>query len=172
MNQKVTNKDALPREDQERQYLALMEQHRQMIYKVCYMYATNDDMQADLFQEVALNLWRAFPKFRGDSKLSTWVYRITMNTCITYLRRRTAHPQTIPITSVMGDLLPAPQERENLRELYALINRLDRLERALIMLWLDERTYEEIAEILGVSLPNVKVRIHRIKAKLKNMSNH
>lgn len=61
MNQKVTNKDALPREDQERQYLALMEQHRQMIYKVCYMYATNDDMQADLFQEVALNLWRAFP---------------------------------------------------------------------------------------------------------------
>lgn len=72
----------------------------------------------------------------------------------------------------MADLLPAPQERENLRELYALINRLDRLERALIMLWLDERTYEEIAEILGVSLPNVKVRIHRIKAKLKNMSNH
>lgn len=93
MNQKVTNKDALPREDQERQYLAIMEQHKQMIYKVCYMYATNDDMQADLFQEVALNLWRAFPKFRGDSKLSTWVYRITMNTCITYLRRRTVSTQ-------------------------------------------------------------------------------
>ena len=157
--------------EQEKQFLDLMERHKRMIYKVCYMYATDEDTLADLYQEVALNLWRAFPKFRGESKPSTWVYRVTMNTCITYLRSQKAHPQTVAITLSMAEVLPDVQGKENLRELYALIGRLDRLERALIMLWLDEKSYEEIAEILGLSLPSVKARIHRVKAKLKEMSN-
>lgn len=157
--------------EQEKQFLDLMERHKRMIYKVCYMYATDEDTLADLYQEVALNLWRAFPKFRGESKPSTWVYRVTMNTCITYLRSQKSHPQTVAITLSMAEVLPEVQGKENLRELYALIGRLDRLERALIMLWLDERTYEEIAEILGLSLSSVKMRIHRVKAKLKEMSN-
>lgn len=157
--------------EQEKQFLDLMERHKRMIYKVCYMYATDEHTLADLYQEVALNLWRAFPKFRGESKPSTWVYRVTMNTCITYLRSQKSHPQTVAITLSMAEVLPEVQGKENLRELYALIGRLDRLERALIMLWLDERTYEEIAEILGLSLSSVKMRIHRVKAKLKEMSN-
>ena len=117
-------------------------------------------------------MWRAFPKFRNESKQSTWVYRVTMNTCISILRRISARPQTIPLTASMADLLPDEQEKENLRELYDLISRLDRLERALIMLWLDEQPYEEIAEILGLSLSSVKVRIHRVKEQLKSMSNN
>lgn len=158
--------------EQEQQFLGLMEQHRQMIFKVCYMYANDGWTADDLYQEVALNMWRAFPKFRNESKQSTWVYRVTMNTCISNLRRITARPQTMPLTASMAELLPNEQEKENLRELYDLISRLDRLERALIMLWLDEQPYEEIAEILGLSLSNVKVRIHRVKAKLKTMSNN
>lgn len=94
-----------------------------------------------------------------------------MNTCITYLRSQKVHPQTVAITLSMAEVLPDVQGKENLRELYALIGRLDRLERALIMLWLDEKSYEEIAEILGLSLSSVKARIHRVKAKLKEMSN-
>ena len=158
--------------EQEQRFLGLVEQHRQIIYKVCFMYASDDETIGDLYQEVVLNLWKAFPQFRGDSKLVTWVYRIAVNTCVTWLRSSKRRPQTVPFTLSMAELFADEQEKENLRELYTLINRLGKLERALILLWLDERTYEEIAEVLGVSVSAVGVRINRIKAKLKAMSNH
>lgn len=153
--------------EQEQQFLRLVEQHRQIIYKVCFMYATDDETINDLFQEVVLNLWKAYPRFRGNSKPSTWVYRIAMNICVSWLRSTTTRPQTVPLTLLKANLFADEQEKESLRELYALINRLGKLERALILLWLDEKTYEDIAEILDISVSNVGVRINRIKAKLK-----
>ena len=157
--------------EQEQQFLSLVERHRQIIYKVCFMYASDDETISDLYQEVTLNLWKAFPRFRGDSKPTTWVYRIAVNTCVSWLRSSSRQPQTVPLTVSMADLFPDEQEKENLRELYALINRLGKLERALILLWLEDRSYEEIAEILDISVSNVGVRINRIKAKLTTMSN-
>ena len=158
--------------EQEQRFLSLMERHRQIIYKVCFMYASDNENISDLYQEVTLNLWKGFPRFRGDSKPTTWVYRIAVNTCISWLRLSSRQPQTVPFTLSMADLFADEQEKESLRELYNLINRLGKLERALILLWLDERTYEEIAEILDISVSNVGVRINRIKAKLKAMSNN
>ena len=149
-----------------------MEQHKQIIYKVCFMYASDDETVNDLFQEVTLNLWKSFSRFRGDSKVTTWVYRIAVNTCISWLRVSGKRIKTVPLTFSMTELLSDEQEKENLRELYALINRLGKLERALILLWLEERSYEEIAEILDISVSNVGVRINRIKAKLVSMSNN
>lgn len=158
--------------EQEQMFLSLIEQHKQIIYKVCFMYASDGETIDDLFQEVTLNLWKGFPHFRSDSKTTTWVYRIAVNTCVSWLRSSARRPQTIPLTLSMNDLMADEQERENLRELYALINRLGKLERALILLWLEERSYEEIAEILDISVSNVGVRINRIKTKLKNMFNN
>ena len=158
--------------EQEQMFLRLVEQHKQIIYKVCFMYASDDETINDLFQEVTLNLWKGFPRFRGESKPTTWVYRIAVNTCVSWLRSSNRRPQTVPLTLSMTDLMTDEQEKENLRELYALINRLGKLERALILLWLEERNYEEIAEILDISVTNVGVRINRIKAKLKVMSNN
>ena len=158
--------------EQEQIFLSLMEQHKQIIYKVCFMYASDDETVNDLFQEVTLNLWKSFSRFRGDSKVTTWVYRIAVNTCISWLRVSGKHIKTVPLTFSMTELLSDEQEKENLRELYALINRLGKLERALILLWLEERSYEEIAEILDISVSNVGVRINRIKAKLVSMSNN
>jgi len=158
--------------EQEQMFLSLLEKHKQIIYKVCFMYASDSESIDDLFQEVTLNLWKAFPRFRGESKTTTWVYRIAVNTCVSWLRLSDRQPQTIPLTVPMSDLMADEQERENLRELYTLINRLGKSERALILLWLEERSYEEIAEILDISVSNVGVRINRIKAKLKNMSNN
>ena len=149
-----------------------MEQHKQIIYKVCFMYASDDETVNDLFQEVTLNLWKSFSRFRGDSMVTTWVYRIAVNTCISWLRVSGKRIKTVPLTFSMTELLSDEQEKENLRELYALINRLGKLERALILLWLEERSYEEIAEILDISVSNVGVRINRIKAKLVSMSNN
>ena len=158
--------------EQEQLFLSLVEQHKQIIYKVCFMYASDDETVNDLFQEVTLNLWKSFPRFRGDSKATTWVYRIAVNTCISWLRVSGKRIKTVPLTFSMTELLSDEQEKENLRELYALINRLGKLERALILLWLEERSYEEIAEILDISVSNVGVRINRIKAKLVLMSNN
>lgn len=158
--------------EQERMFICLVEQHRQMIYKVCFIYASDDATISDLYQEVALNLWKAFPLFRGESKTTTWTYRIAVNTCVSWLRSSKRRPQTVPLTLSMADHFADEQERERLRELYTLINRLGKLERALILLWLEERSYEEIAEILDISVSNVGVRINRIKSKLRNMSNN
>lgn len=159
------------RRELEQQFIDLVDRHRQTVYKVCFMYGGNDDNINDLYQEVMLNLWKAFPRFRGDSKPSTWIYRIAMNTCISQLRSRLSRPRTVSFTMPMAELFADKQEQDNLKELYALISRLGVLERALILLWLDGKSYDEISEIHGITVSNVGVRINRVKAKLKKMSN-
>lgn len=156
----------------ENDFLELISEQKRTIYKVCYVYAKDQDDLNDLFQEVVLNLWKGFPRYRGDSKLSTWVYRIAMNTCITFLRRSSTRPSTIPITAdVAGSLIEEEGKTGQLQELYHLINQLGKLERALILLWLEERSYQEMADILGISKGNVAVKLTRVKDKLKKMSN-
>ena len=146
--------------------------HQRTIYKVCYIYAKDQDDLNDLFQEVVLNLWKSFPRYRGDSTLNTWVYRIAMNTCITFLRRSSVRPQTIPLTiDVTSQMTDEESHTGQLQELYRLINQLGKLERALILLWLEERSYQEMADILGISKANVAVKLNRTKDKLRKMSN-
>ena len=156
----------------EKEFLEMIEAQKRVIYKVCYIYANNQDDLNDLFQETVLNLWKSFPRYRGDSKLTTWVYRIAMNTCITFLRRSNTQPQTIPLTIDMASEFADDGERTSqLKELYKLINQLGKLERALILLWLEERSYQEMADILGISKNNVAVKLSRTKEKLIKMSN-
>ena len=156
----------------EKEFIEMIAAQKRVIYKVCYVYAKDEDDLNDLFQEVVLNLWKGFPRYRGDSKLTTWVYSVATKTCITYLRHVTKRPQTVPLTTDVTGLLADENEHAGqLRELYRLINQLGKLERALILLWLEERSYQEIAEILGISRANVAVKLNRTKEKLKKMSN-
>ena len=148
----------------EKEFLEVIEAQKRTIYKVCYIYANNQDDLNDLFQETVLNLWKSFPRYRGDSKLVTWVYRIAMNTCITFLRRSGTRPQTIPLTADMAQIAADEGTAAQLQELYKLINQLGKLERALILFWLEERSYQEMADI-------VAVKLNRVKEKLKKMSN-
>ena len=153
----------------EKEFLMMIEAQKRTIYKVCYIYA--NDLN-DLYQETVLNLWKSFPRYRGDSTLNTWVYRIAMNTCITFLRRSNARPQIVPMTANVASMAAEDNETAGqLRELYRLISQLGKLERALILLWLEERSYEEIANILGITKTNVAVKLNRTKEKLKKMSN-
>ena len=157
----------------EKEFLTMIEAQKRTIYKVCYIYANDQDDLNDLFQETVLNLWKSFPRYRGDSTLNTWVYRIAMNTCITFLRRSSSRPQTVPITAQVASSLETDEETASrLRDLYRLINQLGKLERALILLWLEERSYQEMADILGLSKANVAVKLTRIREKLKKMSNN
>jgi RNA polymerase sigma-70 factor, ECF subfamily len=156
-------------DDQKKQFVNLIEQNRALIYKFCYMYANETETPDDLFQEVVINLWKSFPDFRGESKIQTWMYRISVNTCITFLRKSGKRPKTQALTD---DQLQYTEsgDMSHIRELYILINKLNDFEKAIILLYLEERSYDEIAQIVGITKSNVGVRINRIKEKLTQMS--
>lgn len=156
---------------QEKEFIALVEEYKQVIYKVCYVYASDADHLNDLYQEVVINLWKAYPRFRGECKSSTWVYRIGLNTCISFFRQLKRKPEVVPISVDLEAFAEDEDKTAQLRELYRMINRLSQLERALILLWLEERSYQEIADIMGISKNNVAVKLNRIREKLKTMSN-
>ncbi|MBR5235660.1 MAG: sigma-70 family RNA polymerase sigma factor [Bacteroidaceae bacterium] len=162
----------MKKEELEKPFIALVTEYQRVIYKVCYMYATDEYTLEELYQETVINLWKAFPQFKEHSKVSTWVYRIAMNTCISYFRKSSVRPTTIPITFHMETTLADDSEQSGyLRELYRMISQLGKLDRALILLWLEDKSYQEIADIIGITKANVAVKINRIKEKLKKMSN-
>ena len=161
------------KEELEKSFIALVTEYQRVIYKVCYMYATDDYTLDELYQETVINLWKGYANFREESKASTWIYRIAMNTCISYFRKSSSRPQTVPLSfDLEATLMDDKEGSYFLQELYRMISKLGKMERALILLWLDERSYQEISDILGISLTNVGTRLNRVKEKLKEMSNN
>ena len=137
------------------EYTALVTHYQRIIYKVCYVYANNNEELGDYFQEVLIALWKSYPKFRGDSNISTWIYRISLNTCISYLRKNKRHGDTISLSPDLDLYADDMEQNDGLKALY--FSQLNKLEKALILLWLEERSYEEMAEIMGLSKDNVGV---------------
>lgn len=161
----------MDKQELERNFIAFVEQHKLIIYKVCYVYATDKENLNDLYQEVVINLWKAYPRFRGECRPSTWVYRIGLNTCLSFIRKSKSRPEIVPITVNLEAFVDEEDKTALLHELYRMINCLSQQERALILLWLEERSHQEIADIIGISRNNVAVRLSRIREKLKVMSN-
>lgn len=162
------------KDDKEIRFLAVTGEYKAVIAKVCLLFATAKVGFDDLYQEVLVNLWQGLDGYRGDAKMSTWIYRMAINTCITYQRHSSRHsPEASSLDALLFD--PADSDEaaamlEETRMLQILISRLDPIEKALITLWLDETPYGEIARITGISSNNVAVRIHRIKDKLSKMA--
>lgn len=141
-----------------------------MIYKVCYMYTTPNAPLNDLYQEVVLNLWKAYPRFRGECKTSTWIYRISLNTCISFLRKEKNIPEIISLTDGIKAMVEKPDRTgEMLKELHTMINRLGQLDKSIILLYLEDKSYEEMAEITGLTSTNVATKLSRIKEKMRKM---
>jgi len=151
----------------EAEFLDMLRDYNRIIFKVASFYVDANTTLDDLYQDVVLNLWKAFPKFRKESQPSTWIYRIALNTCVSFYRNTRRRPDCVEITP---DIKVYVEENEAVAELYACINRLGKLERALILLWLEDRPYKEIAEIMGITATNVSTKINRIKEKLKQIS--
>ncbi|MFV0398167.1 MAG: RNA polymerase sigma factor [Bacteroidales bacterium] len=155
----------------EQEFLRLVENNQKIIYKVCYVYATDSEHLNDLYQEVVINLWKSFSQFRGESLPSTWVYRVGLNTCVSFYRKEKSKPEVVPLSFDLPIYADQDNTEEQLLWLYRMINRLGQMERALILLWLEEKSYHEIAEITGISRNHVAVKLSRIREKLKMMSN-
>lgn len=158
----------------EEAFLEAVNKHQGIIFKICRVYCTDNSDSEDLFQEIILQLWKAWPGFNSASKVSTWMYRIGLNTAITRLRKEKRRP-VLQGLSVGHNAIPeASAQRLDIlfdKELQAAIDKLDKVDRALVMLYLDEKSYREIAEIMGLSEGNVGVKISRIKVKLKKIIN-
>ena len=151
----------------EQEFTEVVLAHKSIIYKICYIYAPKG-MIDDYYQEVLCNLWQSFDSFDGRSKRSTWIYRVALYTCISFIRHK--QPTTISL-SVDLSSDQDPTLREQLEELHSVISRLNNIDRALIMLWLEGHAYNEIAEITGLTLANVSVKLMRAKNKIKEMFN-
>ncbi len=159
-------------QEQETAFVQIIQQHQKLIYKVCSIYAAGNEEKEDLAQEIILQSWKAYPSFKGQSAISTWLYRISLNTAINYIRKQKRSPQlTYP-----KDLLHHPEEQEpestneEYRLLQQMISGLPPLDKALILLHLEDKTYNEIAEIMGISPSNAGTRLNRIKEKLKQQA--
>lgn len=156
-------------ENKEQQFNALVQQHKSTIYTVCYMFSDNQDDVADLFQEALINLWKGFDGFRGDSQVDTWIYRVTMNTCISQERKKKHRGEKAEL-SLDLNLFANSQEKDTqqIQQMHQRIHQLSVVDRAIVMLWLENLSYDEIGAIVGISAKNVSVKLVRIKEQLKN----
>ena len=156
----------------QRQFEEMVRKNRSTIYTVCYMFSNDQDEVADLFQEVLINLWKSLPSFEGRSDVRSWIYRVSLNVCISLDHKKRRH-KMVPLTMDINPFEETETNR-NSRQMDMLRQRIARLgqyDRAIILLWLENMSYEEIAAIMGISVKNVSVRLYRIKEELKNMSN-
>ena len=154
----------------EKQFEELVKQYKRTIYSVCYMFSRDNEEINDLFQEILVRLWLGFDQFEQRSSVNTWVYRIALNTAINSDKRAKRRPQTVPLSTDIDPYDPQDSSFEQVRQLYALINQLDVMDRGLVLLWLEGIGYDEIAAIMGITVANVGIKLHRIKEKLVQKS--
>ena len=154
----------------EQEFANIVREHKSTIYTVCYMFSKNQDEVDDLFQEVLLNLWRGIEHFKGESKLATWISRISLNTCISADRKKKKH--ATETLSQQADIYAATDEAETrqIQMLHKRVHRLRPFDRAIVLLWLEGLPYDEIGAITGISAKNVSVRLVRIREELKQMT--
>ena len=161
-------------EELEKKFSQEIEKNQSIIHKICRSYTNSEAAHKDLFQEITIQLWKAYPKFRGDSKFSTWMYRVAFNTAISLYRKSKRTVQTTPIYDNLKELQFQDYDEthdKQLELLYQAIQSLNDIEKALALLYLEDKSYKEIALTLGISEVNARVKMNRTKTKLKNILN-
>jgi RNA polymerase sigma-70 factor (ECF subfamily) len=152
----------------EQEFEQLVRTHKATIYAVCYLFSKDQDEVADLFQECLINLWKSWAGYEGRSDVKTWIYRVSLNVCVSLDRKRKRH-STVPLTM---DINPYEEDNQNSQQMERLrqrINQLPPYDRAIVLLWLENISYEEIGAIVGITAKNVSVRLVHIKEQLKKM---
>ncbi len=158
----------------ENNFVELLEKHQNIAHKICRLYTNNQDAHNDLFQEITIQLWKAYPKFRGDAKFSTWMYRVGLNTAITLYRKskRTIKTQEFELVAFKIKSVDYDDtEEQQLKLLYKAVYQLNDIEKALVLLYLEDKNYNEISQTLGITEVNARVKMNRVKKKLKTILN-
>jgi RNA polymerase sigma-70 factor (ECF subfamily) len=155
--------------DQQQEFVQQVYKAQGILFRICNVYARDAEKRNDLRQEMLLQLWRSYPSFRKDSAFSTWMYRVALNTALMQSRKEKRESRSLPIDDVPASEVPREEHEddEGVRLLYECIQELPALDRAIVLLHLEERTGEEIADIIGVSRGNVGVRLVRLKERLR-----
>ncbi len=152
----------------EKQFAQTITEHKSTIYTVCYMFSKDADEVNDLFQETLVNLWRGFDGFEQRSDIRTWIYRVALNTCISIDRKKRRSPSVV-LSMDINLFEDRDEDTKQVDMLHQRISRLKPFDRAIVLLWLENLSYEEIGQIVGISTKNVSVRLFRIKEQLKQM---
>ena len=155
----------------EQEFARIVKENKSTIYTVCYMFSNDEDEVNDMFQDTLVNLWKGFPTFRRESKASTWIYRVALNTCISADRKKKRRKEE-RLSMNINLYQDADDDSRQVQQLHKLIGRLGLVDRALVLMWLENMSYDEIGDILGISAKNVSVKLVRIKEKLKNINNN
>jgi RNA polymerase sigma-70 factor (ECF subfamily) len=150
-------------------FLTLLDEHKRILFKIANAYGRGPADREDLVQEMVLQLWRSFLRFDEHCRFSTWMYRVALNVAISFCRQESRRPRIRPLEGALDVAAPPPERQDDLRLLEEFIARLDELDRALVLLYLDGNRYDTIAEVLGISETNVGTRLGRIKDKLRRM---
>lgn len=150
-------------------FARLVREHKSTIYTVCYMFSKDEDEVQDLFQETLINMWKGMGGFRQESKVDTWIYRVALNTCLTQERKKKREVKKVPLTMDVNFFEDNDANAKQARILHQRISQLAYVDRALVMLWLDGMSYDEIGAVVGISPQNVAVKLFRIKEQLKKM---
>ena len=153
-------------EKSEKEFARIVRDNKSTIYTVCYMFSKDEDEVNDLFQETLINLWKGYDSFRGDSSLSTWIYRVALNTCISSERKKKSRKDNIHISIDINLYEDTDADSRQVQQLHKRISKLGLIDRAIVMLWLENMSYEEIGAIIGITAQNVGVKLHRIKEQL------
>ena len=155
-------------DNKETDFSRIVREHKSTIYTVCYMFSKDKQEVDDLFQEVLVKLWQGYDSFQGKSDLRTWIYRVSLNTCIS-IDRKKKRRKTQPLLEGVDLFDKNDADNRQTDLLHERIGRLQAFDRAIVLLWLENLSYEEIAQIVGISVKNVSVKLYRIKEQLKQM---
>ncbi len=155
----------------EKEFAEIVRENKTTIYTVCYMFSDDREEVEDLFQEVLIALWQGLDSFRGESALRSWIYRISLNTCISADRKKRRRADSVRLDMKIDLFADTNDDTRQVQMLRSRIGKLGVFDRAIILLWLENLSYEEIGAIVGISAKNVSVRLVRIREQLKNMSN-
>lgn len=157
--------------EKENEFNRIVKANKATIFTVCYLFSKEQDEVNDLFQETLINLWRGLDGFQGKCDVKTWIWRVSLNTCLTYERKKKRRVDTVPLTMDINLFTDTDDDTRQVQMLYRRINKLGPLDKAIVLLWLENLSYDEIGQIIGISTKNVSVKLVRIKEQLKKMSN-
>ena len=157
----------MKREDDSLFFTQLVREHKSTIYTVCYMFSKDEEEVNDLFQETLINMWKGIDMLREESMISTWIYGVALNTCLLQERKKKRQVPKVPLTMDVNFFEDDSANATQVRQLHQRIGKLGLVDRALVMMWMEGMSYDEIGAVMGISAQHVGVKLFRIKEMLK-----